>query len=91
MFKRNVLHYAFVKEFLIGSTSDKYPAIEFALALPNVVRTVAVATLIFKELQFCRWKRNGDFCDEAADPSVFDGLVTSFDRIDRLSFIGRER
>ncbi|KAH7715170.1 hypothetical protein AAVH_17444 [Aphelenchoides avenae] len=90
VFKRNVFHYAFVNEFLIGSTSDQYLTAEFALALPNVVRTVAVGTLVFRELHICCWERNGDLCDEAADPSVFDGLVMSFDRVDRLSFVGKE-
>ncbi|KAH7708953.1 hypothetical protein AAVH_23770 [Aphelenchoides avenae] len=31
---------------------------------------------------FCLWKRGGDFCeDNATDPSVFDGLVLSFEHV----------
>ncbi|KAH7708955.1 hypothetical protein AAVH_23772 [Aphelenchoides avenae] len=38
---------------------------------------------------FCCWTRDGDFCeDNATDPSVFDGLVLSFDRVFSLGFDG---
>lgn len=85
VFNRYVFHYAFVNEFLVGSASEKHASIEFALALPHVVRTVAVRTLIFKKLNFSQWKRSGDFRDDEAGSSAFDGLVMSFSRIDRLS------
>ncbi|KAH7706180.1 hypothetical protein AAVH_26609 [Aphelenchoides avenae] len=83
---RGVLHYAFVNKFLIGSTSAQHPTMEFALALPNAVRTVAVGTLIFEKMLFCRWKRDGDFYE--TDSSVFDGLVMSFERVLSLGFNG---